>query len=94
MGAHFEFAQTDKQLEIMKLILGAADLGAYITLTQLREKLSYKPSKQAVLCSLRHLAGHGFLTKKYHGCRTMDIMPTVLAYSTFRSMPTLRRAAG
>jgi repressor of nif and glnA expression len=88
MGAHYEFAQTDKQTEIMKLILAQADLGSYITLTALREQLSYKPSKQAILCSVRVLEGHGFLTKIHHGCRTMEIIPTALAYSTFRATPT------
>lgn len=88
MAAHFEFAQTEKQTEIMKLILGAVDHGSYITLASLREQLSYTPTKQAVLCSLNFLEGHGFLTKKYHGNRTMEIVPTALAYSTFRSLPT------
>jgi repressor of nif and glnA expression len=86
MGAHYEFAQTDKQTEIMKLILGATSLGSFITLKQLRDRLSYKPSKQAVLCSLRRLESHGFLTKTYHGNQTMDIVPTMLAYATFRSL--------
>ena len=88
MGAHFEFQRTDKQTEIMKLILGAADTGVAITLKQLRDRLSYKPTKQAVLCSLRILERYGFLTKQYHGNRTMHIHPTARAYSTFRSMPT------
>jgi len=87
MGAHFEFAHTDKQAEIMRLILGAVDHGSLITLKALREQLSYKASKQAVLCSLKILEGHGFLTKHHHGNRTMEIKPTATAYTTFRSAP-------
>lgn len=86
MGAHGEFAHTDKQVEIMRLILAAADLGAFITLTKLREELSYKPSKQAVLCSLRNLESYEFLTKTYHGNVTMEIVPTAKAYATFRTV--------
>jgi hypothetical protein len=86
MGAHFEFAHTDKQAEIMRHILTAADTGVPITLEKLREDLSYRASKQAVLCSLRFLEGHGFVEKRYHGNRTMDILPTKLAYSTFRTL--------
>jgi len=71
----------------MKLIVGAIDAGAFITLVSLREKLSYKPSKQAVLCSLRVLEKHGFLTKNYHGNRTMELKPTPLAIVTFKAMP-------
>lgn len=88
MGAHFEFAQSEKQTEIMKLVLTAVDHGDFITLKRLREQLSYKASKQAVLCSLKILESYGFLTKTYHGNRTMELKPTTLAYVTFRSTPS------
>jgi hypothetical protein len=87
MGAHGEFAHTEKQSEIMRHILCAADEGAYITLKQLREKLSYKSSKQSVLCSLMVLENRGFLTKAYHGHLSMELKPTAFAYATFRSVP-------
>lgn len=86
MSAHFEFAQTDKQAEIMRLVLTAVDHEHFLTLEKLREQLSYKPSKQAVLCSLKILESHGFLTKVYHGNRSMELKPTTLAYTTFRSI--------
>lgn len=91
MGAIGEFAQTEKQTEIMGLVISAVDAGAYITLNDLRDKLSYKPSKQAVLCSINFLIGHGFLVTTLHGNRSMEIKPTALAYATFRPRRTVPR---
>jgi repressor of nif and glnA expression len=84
-----EFAQTEKQTEIMKLILEAADYGAFINMTQLRERLTYKASKQAFLCSVKILENYGFLVKEYKGSRPMELKPTPLAYATFRTSPTV-----
>lgn len=82
-----EFGRTEKQQEIMSLILDASERGVALTLASLRVMLSYGPdvSKQAVLCSLRILMEHGFLEKVYHG-KKLIIIPTAAAYREFRSM--------
>jgi hypothetical protein len=85
MGNVGEFAHTEKQSKIMRHVLEAADLGKSITLAELRDKLPWKPSKQAVLCSLQFLENHGMIIKTYRGNRTMEITPTRKSYYTFRT---------
>lgn len=47
---------TPKQVEILKKIERGNLDGSLIDLTQLRQSLSYTATKQAVLCSVNHLA--------------------------------------
>lgn len=80
---------TPKQLEIMKLVMSAADAGSFITMEKLREDLSYGAtcSKQAVLCSLRILEKAGLLAKEYRGAKPMILKPTPLAYTLLKPRP-------
>lgn len=91
MGAHYQFAHTAKQHELMELILKAADSGAFITVKELHAKVSYGKDckKQAILCSLRLLEKHGFIAKKYRGPKSAEIVPTAQAYTVFRANPVI-----
>lgn len=88
---------TDKQHEIMGHVLEAAGKGSYITLVELwRDKLSYGPSvsKQAVLCSVKFLAKHGFVIRQPDGRNSMKIIPTSKGYETFQPTPVTDPSAG
>lgn len=55
---------TEKQIEILKLVVKGNSDGSFIDLDQLLERLSYKPSKAALQFSLRFMAERGLLEKK------------------------------
>lgn len=75
-----------KQLEIMEKIIDAHDRGSEISMLKLKEKLSYGPavSRQAVVCSLKILEGHGLLVRTIRG-KFLYVSPTDKAISMFRS---------
>jgi predicted transcriptional regulator len=80
--------QTEKQTEIMKVILEAMDKGEELTTRMLMTRLSWSFKwKQAVVQQLQVLERSGFVAKEYRGCRSMLIKPTSLAYSVFRPQP-------
>jgi Fe2+ or Zn2+ uptake regulation protein len=81
-----EFRHTEKQTEIMTIVLNSASAGAFCTLQELRDKLSYGKdvSKQAVLCSLKFLAKHGMLERRHRGPKSMELIPTQQGYKVFR----------
>ncbi|MCP1540072.1 hypothetical protein [Methylorubrum extorquens] len=80
------FAGTDKQHEIMGLVLAAADAGSDIAFHDLKASLSYGPAvtPQALQFSIRYLEQHGFLSRKYGEKRKLYIAPTLKAYREFR----------
>lgn len=85
-----EITQTDKQAEIMGLVLKAADGGEILDIDQLKERLSYGAgcTKQAIQCSIRFLEGHGMLVRGYEKrrrCRRMILRPTAEGYAFFRA---------
>jgi hypothetical protein len=87
MPGQGEFAQNDKQTEIMKLVMDTArDTGDFIELHELKGKLSYGPdvSKQAILCSLKFLEKHGLIARE-HRKRKLYIKPTLEAFKVFVS---------
>jgi hypothetical protein len=81
------FAGTDKQNEIMGKVLAAADAGTDIEFWELKNALSYGSdvTKQALQCSIRYLARHGLVARKYGHRRKLFLAPTMLAYQVFRS---------
>lgn len=85
------FAQTEKQTEIMNLILQAADAGKHLSAHELHARLSYgdKCTVNAVMCSLKFLESHGFISRRRRGdgTRRSDLLPTKLAYIYFRPAP-------
>jgi predicted transcriptional regulator len=57
-----QFQGTKKQMEILKLIVEGTEDGA-IDMDQLRERLSYKPTRQAVNCSVKFLEEYGLVIR-------------------------------
>lgn len=78
---------TQKQIEIMTLVVEAAARGQVITVDDLTDRLSYKPSRSAAHCSVKFLRNHGLLEKISRGCRGTELVPTAMAMSTFKSTP-------
>ena len=58
-----ERALTEKQIEITGLINGKNTDGTLLDLTQLRNRLSYVASKQAILGSINHLVKRGLIER-------------------------------
>lgn len=93
-----EFYQTRKQIEIIEKVLGAADKGQHLSITELWKSLSYGPqcTKQAILCSIRILKLHGLVRTVYgkdkiefKRGREGHIVPTPEAYARFRPTPVM-----
>jgi hypothetical protein len=86
---------TDKQIEIMDIIMKTADEGYFIAGQDLWKALSYRCAYQSLLCSVYYLENYGCLrrvyTKSYKlECRRgerMFIKPTEMGYSLFRRSP-------
>lgn len=81
-----EFKSTAKQREIMELVLGAANDGAFLPLQDLYTKLSWAPdvSIQSIQCSMKFLAKHGMVDPYRERGRTY-YKPTAIAYARYRS---------
>jgi hypothetical protein len=82
-----EFNCTEKQLEIMKLVVEAAARGARLTVNDMMATLSYRPSRSALHCSLKFLRKHGYLDTVNHGRNGADVVPTLAGMSVFKSKP-------
>ncbi len=54
---------TPKQFEMLKLVVAGNDDGSMIDLDQLIERLSYRPSKQAIQFSIRAMIKHEMIEK-------------------------------
>jgi hypothetical protein len=82
-------AATPKQQEIMRHVLSAADAGSFLTIRQLKERLSYGPgvSLQALQSSVRFLEKHGMIVREYQlldSRKQVVLKPSALSYSVFR----------
>ena len=85
-----EMTQTEKQHEIMTLVLKSTDAGSFLDIGELQAALSYgsEVTKQALQCSIRFLEGHRMLVRGYEvrrGRRRMILKPTPAAYVAFRN---------
>lgn len=81
------FTGTDKQLEIMSLVVDAAARGEALTIQGLLDNLSYKPSRSALHCSLGFLKRHGYLVTENHGRNGGIVKPTISGMTTFKPGP-------
>ncbi|CAO3459737.1 hypothetical protein [Azospirillum argentinense] len=90
-----DFLHTDKQAEILRHVLAAADAGAFLDIHALKKRLSYGAAVtvQAVDCSLRFLERHGML-ERFHApvagrgaYKRVHVKPTPRAYTVFRGGP-------
>lgn len=84
-----KFAKTEKQAEILDIILKRVDNGLECTINDIAESLSYSCSKQALLFSLRILEEHGMIVKErgINNWVPMRLKPTMKAYETIRIAP-------
>lgn len=55
---------TDKQLEVLRVIAEANTDGTLADLDEVIERVSYKPTKQAIQFSIRALVGHELIEKQ------------------------------
>lgn len=78
---------TQKQIEIMTLVVEAAARGQKITISDLMNQLSYKPARAATHCSIKFLRKHGFVERVNRGCNGAEIIPTTAGMLTFKSRP-------
>jgi hypothetical protein len=79
-----DFRASEKQIEIMTLVVEAAARGKRITPNDLMAELSYKPSRSALHCSLKFLRRHGFIETVSHGRNGSDVSPTMAGVSIFK----------
>lgn len=83
-----DYRATQKQSEIIKLVLEAADAGESLHFADLKKRLSYSASQQSVQQSIRILVDHGMIEKKTdRDGRKMLLYPTLLAYHYHRATP-------
>ncbi|PZR92263.1 MAG: hypothetical protein DI537_13835 [Stutzerimonas stutzeri] len=75
--------RTEKQKELMGLILQAAGQGTLLTVKELHAKISYPASYGAVRISLNFLEGQGMIERKRQGQNVL-LVPTDRGYDWFR----------
>jgi len=76
--------RTDKQRQIMHLVLEAADNGTFYTVTELHQALPYTCAYGSLRTSLRFLVKRGIIELERAGMFKI-IRPTPSAYDWFRS---------
>jgi hypothetical protein len=79
-----DFKGTEKQIEIMTLVVEAAARGRNVSPNDLMAELSYKPGRSALHCSLKFLKQHGFLETVNHGRNGCSVVPTLAGVSVFK----------
>lgn len=81
---------TDKQAEILKHVVKGNPDGSFVDLDQLLDRLSYKPSKDALHFSLRFMVNRGLIEKKdtelRRGAKRRVVAPTHQGYLEYRSL--------
>mgnify|MGYP000268186670 CR=1 FL=1 len=84
---------SSKQTEILTHVIRMNPDGSFIDLDQLLERLSYKPTKDALQFSIRHLVGRGLIEKKAtelrRGAQRRVFSPTVAGYEEYRGIVTV-----
>ncbi|WLR90990.1 hypothetical protein [Shinella zoogloeoides] len=76
--------RTDKQRQIMHLVLEAADNGTFYTMTELHQALPYTCAYGSLRTSIKFLVARGIVTKERAGLSKI-IRPTPSAYDWFRT---------
>jgi len=81
---------TPKQMEILKTVVRANPDGTFVDLDQLCERLSYKPTKEALQFSIRFLIGRGLIDKKdrevRRGAKRRVLAATGQGYAEYREL--------
>lgn len=80
---HNKPRRTEKQKEIMGLILRAAGEGTFLTPKTLHEAVSYDCTYGAIRVSLSFLEDLGMIEKRRAG-RIVELVPTQRGYDWFR----------
>jgi hypothetical protein len=88
MSAKGEFACTDIQMEIMRLVVEAAARGRNITLKELLTQLSHQPKRSALHSSIRFLKRHSLVETINRGRAGGYVVPTATAMAMFKKAPT------
>jgi hypothetical protein len=77
-----------KQQEILKLIVRGNPDGSFIDLDELLDRLSYKPTKDALQFSIRHLVKRELIEKKptelRRNAKRRVFAPTMHGYAEYR----------
>jgi hypothetical protein len=81
---------TDKQAEILKTVCRCNPDGTFLDLDQLLDRLTYKPTKEALQFSLRFLINRGLIEKKpvelRRGAKRRVIAGTADGYAEYRDL--------
>jgi len=84
---------TNKQREILALIIEGNEDGSAVDMDQLLERISYKPSKDALHFSIRYLSAKGMIEKsgleKRRGRSRSTISPTAEGMLTAKGVTRL-----
>jgi hypothetical protein len=79
-----------KQAEILTQIVRLNADGSFLDLDQLLDRLTYKPKKEALQFSIRHLIARGLIEKKpvelRRGAKRRIIAPTIYGYEEYRDL--------
>lgn len=80
---------TEKQIEIIGLVMRGNDDDDFLDMDELMGRLTYECSKQAVQCSIRILEKHGVVERKgrakRRGQSRVIIAPTLKAFELMRA---------
>lgn len=77
---------TPKQVEILQKVESGNLDGSLIDLTQLRQSLSYTVTKQAVLCSINHLAKRDLIERTGRETRNCSLCTLLAITSNGRAL--------
>lgn len=103
MGAHGQFNRTPHQVEMMEVILAAADQGEFLDVYEIQRRVSFgRPhgTKEQIRSDMKQvieaLKKWGFVVMEhrvdpteFRRRRRMFAVPTALAYQRFRKTPSL-----
>lgn len=82
-----EFRITDKQQEIMTLVVETTARGNLIKVSDLLAQLSYRPARAALHGSLTFLKRHGMIVTESHGRNGSFVKPTAAGMTLFKPKP-------
>ena len=77
---------TNRQIEIMTLVLGASIRGSWLDIDELMSLLASVGTKQSVQCSLRYLQRGKLIERVYgtrRGAKRCIVVPTPLGFTVF-----------
>lgn len=77
---------TPKQIEILQKVESGNLDGSLIDLTQLRQSLTYTATKQAVLCSINHLAKRDLIERTGRESRNGSLCTTLALTSNGKAL--------